>query len=62
MDFIIGLLKVQGRDYVFMPVDKLTKFTHFMAISSDYIVAYVEETFLWEIFRLHKVPKHIVSD
>ena len=39
MDFIIGLPKVQGRDCLYIVVDRLTKFSHFFAISSDYLAA-----------------------
>ena len=62
MDFITGLPKVQGRDCLYVVVDKLTKFAHFFAISSDYSVAQVVELFFREVFRLHGLPKTIVSD
>ena len=62
MDFINGLPKVQGRDCLYVVVDRLTKFAHFFAISSDYSVAQVAELFFREVFRLHGLPKTIVSD
>jgi hypothetical protein len=34
MDFITGFPKVQGRDCIYVVVDRLTKFAHFFAISS----------------------------
>ena len=43
-------------------VDQLTKFTHFFSISSDYFAAQVAELFFREVFRLHGLPKTIVSD
>jgi hypothetical protein len=43
-------------------VDRLTKFAHFFAIPSDYSAAQVAELFFREIFRLHGLPKTIVSD
>ena len=40
----------------------MTKFAHFFAIPSDYSVAQVAELFFREVFRLHGLPKTIVSD
>ena len=62
MDFITGLPKVQGRDCLYVVVDKLTKFVHFFSISSDYSAAQVAELFFKEVFKLHGLPKTIVSD
>ena len=62
MDFITGLPKVQGRDCLYVVVDRLTKFAHFFAISSYYSAAQVVELFFREVFRLHGLPKTIVSD
>jgi hypothetical protein len=62
MDFIIGLPHVQGKDCIFVVVDRLTKFAHFFAIPSDYKAIQVAELFFREIFRLHGKPKQIVSD
>ena len=62
MDFITRLPKVQGRDCLYVVVDRLTKFAHFFAISSYYSTAQVAELFFREVFRLHELPKTIVSD
>jgi hypothetical protein len=43
-------------------VGKLTKFSHFFAISSKYSPTQVAELFFREVFRLHGLPKTIVSD
>lgn len=45
-----------------MVVDRLTKFTHFYAFSADYLASQVAELFFREVFRLHGLPKYIVSD
>lgn len=62
MDFIIGLPKVHGRDCIFVVVDWLTKYAHFFAISIEYRAPQVAELFFREIFRLHGLPRFIVSD
>jgi hypothetical protein len=62
MDFITGLPKTQGKDCIFVVVDRLTKFAHFFAIATDFSATQVAELFFREIFRLHGLPKTIVSD
>ena len=62
MDFITGLPKTQGKDCIFVVVDRLTKFAHFFAIAIDFSATQVVELFFKEIFRLHDLPKTIVSD
>jgi hypothetical protein len=62
MDFITGLPRTQGKDCIFVVVDRLTKFAHFFSIATDFSAAQVAELFFREIFRLHGLPKTIVSD
>ena len=62
MDFITRLPKVQGRDCLYVVVDRLTKFAHFFSISSDYSATQLAELFFREVFKLHGLPKTIVSD
>jgi hypothetical protein len=62
MDFITGLPRVQGKDCIFVVVDRLTKFAHFFAIPTDYKAIQVAELFFREVFRLHGLPRQIVSD
>ena len=62
MDFIIGLPQVQWRDCIYVVVDRLTKFAHFFAIPTKFSAAQVVELFFRDVFRLHGLPKTIVSD
>jgi hypothetical protein len=62
MDLIMVFPKVQGKNYFFVVMDRLTKFVDFFAISIDYIASEDADLFLREIFRLHGLPKTIVSD
>ena len=62
MDFIIGLPKSLGKDYIYVVVDRLTKFSHLFSVTSSFIAAQVADILFKEIFRLHRLPKSIVSD
>ena len=62
MDFITGLPMVQGKDYIFVVVDRLTKYAHFFAIPAHYTAAQVAELFFREVFMLHGLPKTIIND
>jgi hypothetical protein len=62
MDFITGLPKVQGKDCIYVVVDRLTKFAHFYAILTEYSIVQVVELFFREVFKLHGLPKNIISD
>ena len=62
MDFIAGLPKVFGKDCIFVVVDRLTKFTHFIAVTTTFTAAQVAELFFKEVFRLHGLPKSVFSD
>jgi hypothetical protein len=61
MDFITGLPRVQGRDCIFVMVNRLTKFAHFFSIPIEYKATQVAELFFREIFRLHGLPRQIVN-
>ena len=43
-------------------VDKLSKSAHFISVKSTHKVADIAEIFLKEIFRLHGVPKIVISN
>jgi hypothetical protein len=62
MDFITRLPKVQGKECIFVVVDRLTKFAHFFAIATNFSAVQVADLFFREVFRLHGLPKTIVSD
>lgn len=61
MDFIIGLPKVQGKDFIYVVVDRLTKFAHFYAISTSYTATHIADLFFREVFRLHGLPKTLMT-
>ena len=62
MDFITGLMNnFRQHDSIMVLVDKLSKATHFIPVKSTYKAFNIADIFMKEIFRLHGVPKVIVS-
>lgn len=62
MDFIDGLPKSNGKTTIFVVVDRLSKYAHFVPISHPYTAASVAQLFFENIFKLHGMPKTIVCD
>ncbi|GJZ95231.1 ty3-gypsy retrotransposon protein [Tanacetum coccineum] len=62
MDIIDGLPKSQGKDFILVMVDRLSKYSYFMALSHPYTASQVAQLFLDNIYKLHGLPENIVSD
>lgn len=63
MDFIIGLPKSKrNNDSIMVVVDKLSKSDHFILVQSTFIAAQISNIFMQNIFRLHGLPKTIISN
>jgi len=62
MDFIEGLPKSRGKDVILVVVDRLSKYAHFLALSHPFSAAMVAQLYFEHIFKLHGLPKTIVSD
>ena len=63
MDFITGLPRnFRQHDSIMVVVDKLSKDAHFIPVKSTYKVVNIAYIFMKEVFRIHGVPKVIVSD
>ena len=63
MDFITSLPKSKKKnDSILVVVDKLSKVSHFIPVNSTYKVVHIANMFLKEIFRLHGIPKAIISN
>jgi hypothetical protein len=63
MDFItVFPRKTKQHDAIMVVVDKLSKETHFTPMKSTYKAIDIANVFMKEIFRLHGMPKRIISD
>ncbi|GLT61286.1 hypothetical protein SLA2020_340050 [Shorea laevis] len=62
MDFIEGLPSSHGKTTIFVVVDRLSKYAHFMAINHPYTAVSIAQVFFENIFKLHGMPKSIVCD
>lgn len=62
MDFITNLPNSSGKTAIWVLVDRLSKFAHFIPLPPKYTAAYLASIFLTDIYKLHGLPKSIVSD
>lgn len=62
MDFIDGLPCSHGKYSIMVVVDRLSKFAHFIPLPKDYNAPLVAQVFHDNIFKLHGLPKSVVSD
>jgi hypothetical protein len=63
MDFITGLPKLaKQNDAIMVVVEKLRKFSHSKPVKSTFKAIDIAHIFMKEIFRLHGMPREIVSD
>lgn len=62
MDFITHLPQSHGKTTIWVIVDRLTKYAHFVALPNRFTTSTLAPIFLVEVYRLHGMPKTIVSD
>lgn len=62
MDFITGLPPSHGYTVIMVVIDRLSKYSHFAILKSDYTCHSVAETIMHMVVKLHGFPKSIVSD
>lgn len=63
MDFIVALPRMRkGFDSIWVIVDRLTKYAHFIPLVSTYKVVDLTKVYIRDIVRLCRVPSPIVSD
>jgi hypothetical protein len=49
-------------DSIMLVIDKLSKSAHFIPLKSTFKAINIAEIFMKEIFRLHGIPKTVISD
>ena len=63
MDFVTGLARtLGGNNAIWMIVDRLTKFAHFLPIKVNFSMDCLTSLYVREIVRMHGVPISIVYD
>ena len=62
VDFIEGLPKSRGKDSILVVVDRLSKYAHFLPLAHPFTAAIVAQLYFERIFKLHGLPKIIVTD
>lgn len=62
MDFITSLPMSNGESAIMVIVDRLSKYSHFIALKHPYTANKIAQVVLDTIYRLHGLPKIIVSD
>jgi hypothetical protein len=62
IDFVEGLPKSKSFNTILVVINKLTKYGHFIPMSHPYTTLTVAQTYMDNIYRLHGMPKKIVSD
>ena len=63
LDFIMGLPRsMRHNDSIMVVIYRLNKSAHFIPVQSTYKTAQIADIFMREIFRLHGIPKTVISD
>lgn len=62
MDLIEGLPPSQGKNTIFVVVDRLGKSTHFLALTHPFSTKVVAEKFVNGVVKLQGMPRSIIND
>lgn len=56
MDFIEQFPKSKGKEMIWVVVDRMTKYIHFIALSHPISTSTLAQVFVEEVYRLHRLP------
>ncbi|XP_050908703.1 uncharacterized protein LOC127122406 [Lathyrus oleraceus] len=62
MDFVTHLPSSHGKTVIWVVVDRFSKYAHFLPLPPKFTAASIAPIFIAEIYKLHGMPKSIVSD
>lgn len=62
IDFIEDIPKSHGSNVILVVVDRLSKYSHFIALHHPFSTKEVTQLFIKEIVRLHAFSKIVVSN
>ena len=62
MDFIEGLPLFEGVDYIWVVIDRLSKYGYFIVLRHPFSTNSIASIFIREVVRLYRCLKSIVSD
>lgn len=62
MDVIERLPKSIGKDVIWVVIDKVSKYAHFLALTHPFSTCQLAQIFLDNIYKLHGALTNILSD
>lgn len=62
MDFIEQLPHSNGKDTIWVIVDRFTKYAHFLRLHHPYSASQLAHIFLDTVYKLHGLPESIVTN
>jgi len=62
MDFIGPFLEVNGYNYLWVVICRMTSMVHLIPVNTKTTVSQLSTIYVWEIIQIHRLPSLIISD